>query len=81
MADKNRRNTVTDRVKSEKYQVNLFATADDAEESAVMTARGRLSRTSVYIWLTDDGLYDWSAIPDRLVPWLKTATLVRGPGS
>lgn len=57
------------------YGVNLFATEDDARTAAYDLFGG-----PGFIWRTDCGLFDFSAIPDRIVPWSENAELVLTPG-
>ena len=63
-----------ERVTSERWQVNLFATADDAERSARSMLR---PNSPFWIFRTSDGLFDWSAISRPKVPWKVDAELVR----
>lgn len=62
------------RISAPRWGCNLFGSLEDAERCALDVLR---PGSHYYIWRTVDGLYDWSAIPDRLVPWLEQATLVK----
>jgi len=63
------------RVASETWGCNLFATAEDAYRSGMAFLR----KKPIWVWRTTDGLYDWSAIPEPVVPWLIGAARVRNP--
>lgn len=50
-------------VASDRYDRNFYASADLAEAGAQKALN---SRATFYIWQTDEGLFDWSAIPSTL---------------
>lgn len=57
------------RQRSVKYQKNFFVSADDAEQSAWELLR---RRARFYVWETEEGLFEWTAIPEPLTmrePW------------
>ena len=63
----------TKRVPSARWAINLFANATDAEDDALRVLR---PGASFYIWETEDGMYDWSAIRDVRSRHLVGAALV-----
>lgn len=66
-----------ERITSTKWGMNLWASVDDAVDSA---ERNLVRGAGYWVWRTDDGLYDYSApanqTSERLCPHLQDADLV-----
>lgn len=52
-------------ISSDKYQKNFHETLDEAIEDANKYLR---PRSDYWVWKTDEGLFQWVAIPDPELP-------------